>query len=82
MNKSRLLLVVALVLIALLAGGLYWWTRPEPIKTTGEAIEALSESPLENLAPASNPLQNKVPEVNPVDKTNPFKDIYKNPFAP
>ncbi|MBI4009771.1 MAG: hypothetical protein HY361_01055 [Candidatus Aenigmarchaeota archaeon] len=27
----------------------------------------------------SNPLE-KVPELNPLDKVNPFKDIFKNPF--
>lgn len=82
MNKSWLLYAAALVLVALLAGGVYWWTREPEVKTTKQAIEVLSETPLQNIAPASNPLQNKVPEVNPVDKTNPFKDVYKNPFSP
>lgn len=77
-------IIASLVVAALLAAGvLYWWlvVRVEPVETTGEALEVLSETPLENIAPASNPLQNKVPEVNPVDKTNPFKDVYKNPFS-
>ena len=82
MNKQILWVAVAAAI--LIAGVLYWWLaiRVKPVKTTQEAIEVLSETPLENIAPASNPLQNKVPEVNPVDKANPFKDVYKNPFAP
>lgn len=80
MSKQVLWAVIAVAAVLVIAGVIYWWTRPE-IKTTKQAIEVLSETPLENIAPASNPLQNKVPEVNPVDKTNPFKDVYKNPFS-
>lgn len=29
--------------------------------------------------PISRPLEKK-PELNPIEKTNPFKDVYKNPF--
>lgn len=75
-------IIAGLTVLALATAGIiYWLNRPEPVKTTQEAIEVLSETPLENIAPASNPLQNKVPEINPVDKTNPFKDTYNNPFG-
>ena len=50
---------------------------PEPVKTAEDAIKAIS-------APAidvkSNPIKGKVPELNPIDRANPFKDTYKNPF--
>ena len=75
-------IISSLTILALAAAGLiYWWTRPEPVKTTEEAIEVLSESPVSSVIP-DNPLENKVPDLNPVEKTNPFKDSYKNPFAP
>ena len=83
-NKKLLLLLTGLTVIALLvAGGLYWrfGLREKPIQTTEEAIKALTESPISNIIP-NNPLENKVPDLNPVEKTNPFKNSYTNPFAP
>lgn len=80
--SRNLWLISGLIILALAAAGfVYWWNRPEPIKTTEEAIEVLTESPVSSIVPG-NPLENKVPEVNPVDKANPFKDAYKNPFSP
>jgi len=74
-------IISSLTILALAAAGLiYWWTRPEPVKTTEEAIQVLTETP--NVIVSENPLENKVPDLNPVEKTNPFKDSYKNPFAP
>ncbi len=81
-TKSLIWISVCLAVLALaVAGVIYWQNRPAPIKTTEEAIKVLNESPVSNIIP-SNPLENKVPELNPVSKTNPFKDSYKNPFAP
>lgn len=28
----------------------------------------------------ANPIQNKLPDINPLKNTNPFDNIYKNPF--
>ena len=37
------LFFIAIVVVALVAAGiLYWLNQPEPIKTTGDAIEAVS----------------------------------------
>ena len=80
--SKNLLLIGFLAVVALAAAGIiYWRNQPEPIRTTEEAIEVLTESPVSNVVP-ENPLENKVPDLNPVEKTNPFKDSYKNPFAP
>ena len=75
--KTKLVLGAALVI--LIAGGLWYWynSRPEPIKTAEDIGEAVTMPYLEV---PSNPVQNKVPELNPIDRANPFKDIYKNPF--
>lgn len=70
------------VLVFVVAGIIYWFNfRIKPVKTTEEAIEVLTETPLPGVV-SSNPLENKVPELNPVEKINPFKASYKNPFAP
>lgn len=80
--SRNILIVAGLAILALLAAGIiYWRNRPEPVKTTEEAIQVLTESPVSSVIP-DNPLENKVPDLNPVEKTNPFKDSYKNPFAP
>ncbi|HEY4499774.1 MAG TPA: hypothetical protein VJH70_01385 [Candidatus Paceibacterota bacterium] len=71
------------MIILLVVGGIYYWkSRDKEAPTTGEAIELLTETPaLTDVVTPTNPLGDKVPEVNPVDKTNPFKDTYKNPFS-
>ena len=71
-------LVLGTVLVIVIAGGLwYWYSRPEPIKTAKDVIEEVTTPTLEV---PSNPVQNKIPELNPIDRANPFKDAYKNPF--
>lgn len=80
---NRNLLIAGLVILALLAVGIwYFYFRIEPIKTTEEALQVLTETPLPGTDVPSNPLREKVPELNPLDKINPLKDVYKNPFAP
>ena len=75
--KTRLILV-AILLAAIAAGAWYWFAvRPEPIKTPEDIAGAVTTP---NLEVPSNPVQNKVPELNPIDRANPFKDAYKNPF--
>lgn len=80
MNKKGLApiaIIIIIVLILIGAGAWYWYSRPKAVKTTEEAIKALT-------APAvqvpTNPVQGKVPELNPVDRANPFTNSYKNPF--
>lgn len=82
LNKAIILGVVALIIIGGLAA---WWYKsekievsaPEPIKTSEDVVEAVTVPEIEV---GSNPVKNKVPEINPVDRANPFKDSYKNPF--
>jgi len=42
--------------------------------------EAATAGVLPAITPIANPVGGKLPELNPVQKANPFKDIYKNPF--
>ena len=73
-------IVIAVVVVAILGTVIwYWYNRSEPIKTTEDAIEALTSTPA--LEVGSNPVEGKVPDVNPINKINPFQNSYKNPFT-
>lgn len=74
-------LVIIIIVAAAIAGYFYWRGAPkeeqlpEPPKASDPAVSGT----LPTLNPQTNILEN-VPEINPVDKANPFKDVYKNPF--
>lgn len=78
--------IIGLVVLIVVAGVLWGFLvrklaepvpEPKAIKTSEDVVEAVTTPELEV---GSNPVQNKVPEVNPVDRANPFKDAYQNPF--
>lgn len=82
-NKTMIAALVALIII-----GFGAWrymsqkkagemSAPQPIKTAEDVVSAVTSNEIEV---GSNPVENKIPEVNPVDRANPFKDAYKNPF--
>ena len=77
-------IIVGVLVLALLAGGLYWFKfkkSEQPLTPAEKAIEAAATAaPTPEVVTPSNPLGDKLPELNPVKKTNPFKDVYKNPF--
>ena len=83
-GSNSKIIVTAVILIVVIAAVAAWWylgqkeePAPEPIKTSEDVAEAVTVPELEV---GSNPVENKVPEVNPVDRANPFKDAYQNPF--
>ena len=78
--------VAAIIVVGVLAGVGYWyWTTrkgPEQVIPTGLGSELFEK--------ARNPLRGELPETNPFTaetnpfeetKTNPLKDVYKNPFG-
>jgi len=78
-NNALKTAIIAVVAIAVIAAAIWYYkSRPEPVKTTEGAIEALSKT---SVKIPTNPVENKIPELNPVDRANPFKDPYKNPFS-
>ena len=78
-NNTLKTAIIAVVAIAVIAAAIWYYkSRPKPVKTTEGAIEALSGTSVEI---PTNPVENKIPELNPVDKANPFKNAYKNPFS-
>lgn len=76
---------IAVVLIAL-ASLTYWYFAMRPSQQAQVQVEEATqaiEQTLENapvIAPATNPAASAVPAVNPLEKTNPFKSDYENPF--
>lgn len=92
MDKNKKLILISIVALAIIIVASYFvWQKyktpeltPEEasLKKAGEAAEKITESATKGVLPSiqTNPLENK-PDVNPADKANPFKDVYKNPFA-
>ncbi len=86
-KKSTLTIIIA-VSVLILAVAAYLFLKPQFKKQSNPAQESglsggmpTTEDLVEKLSPVTDPLGGgEVPDVNPVEKANPFKDIYKNPF--
>lgn len=80
-NQSKwYYLVIVIIVAAAIAGYFYWKGVPkEALPAPAKASDPAVSGTLPSLNPETNILEN-VPEINPVDKANPFKDVYKNPF--
>lgn len=82
-DKPKLIMIAAAIIVIIAAFGIWYWqsqkpaSEPEPIKTTEDVVSAVT---VQEIDVRSNPVGGKVPEVNPVDRANPFKDAYNNPF--
>lgn len=84
MDKKKII-EIAVVLIVLV-GIAYWFTvmrgaqeAQKQVEDTAQAIEQVVENtPV--VAPETNPARSAIPAVNPLEKTNPFKNEYENPF--
>lgn len=90
-KKNLLTILVAVVVLSLIVIGYFYYQKPKLLpktsvsveekaaESTEKVLESVTNVALPEIGPV-NPLE-KLPEVNPLDKTNPFKDLYKNPFA-
>ncbi len=84
MDKKRIIEIA--VVLVVLAGIAYWFTvtrgvqeAQKQVEDTTQAIEQVVKStPV--VAPETNPAAAALPAVNPLEKTNPFKNEYENPF--
>ena len=84
-RRVFLLLMAIIVAIVFLASGFFIFTNR--IKSESDAApikdaitEAATAGTIPTLETIGNPLAG-MPEVNPVEKTNPFTDLYNNPFG-
>ena len=73
-------LAIVVIVAAAIAGYFYWKSAPkEALPAPAKASQPAVSGTLPELNTETNVLKD-VPEINPVDKANPFKDVYKNPF--
>ncbi|MDP2593313.1 MAG: hypothetical protein Q8P52_01540 [bacterium] len=57
------------------------WPADDELQNATDAIDQASIDINSSVVPPSaNPAKDAVPAVNPIEKTNPFKDEYQNPF--
>lgn len=86
-NKTVLITIVLVVVVALVAGFLYWRSGSSggsDVADEQKAVEDLNKT-LEDAVSAgvdvtsANPLDAAIPDVNPIESVNPFTG-YKNPF--
>lgn len=84
-ETQKLNLVIAIVVIAVVIIGVYlWWyysnnpkaPSAQDSETLGEQVSGQTQTPTDSM-PDVNPYE---ADTNPFEKTNPLKDVYKNPF--
>ena len=63
-----------ILIVLVLAASAYFYTRGEKNKQTQKE----KEIPTSDVTVVMPDI--KFPETNPIEKINPFKDVYKNPF--
>lgn len=86
-KKSTLTIIIAVVVV-ILAVAAYLFLKPQFKKQSNPTQKGgldegvpTTEDLVEKLSSVADPLGGgEVPDVNPVERTNPFKDIYENPF--
>ncbi|MDO8579585.1 MAG: hypothetical protein Q7R72_01805 [bacterium] len=76
MNRQHIVwVVVGIIIIMALA---FWFWPVDKVVEAPSLENIVVETP--QVAPSTNPLDNAVPTANLLEKTNPFKNEYKNPF--
>ena len=87
-SKKSTLAIVLAVIVVVLAVVAYLFLKPQFVKKprgqifeqSGGPTAPTTEDIIEKLDAVTNPVGENVPELNPIEKINPFKDVYKNPF--
>lgn len=77
MKKTTIIIITAVGIVILLVAAYFWLI---PRQSVEEPVFSAVSDITPEINPLSNPVGENLPELNPVEKTNPFKDIYKNPF--
>ena len=78
-NQSITKVVVPIIVVILVAGGLFWYFKFYKKPVSVEKVTPAATLGGQIYEQANNPIQNKLPDtVAPVP--NPIQDTYKNPF--
>lgn len=88
-NKTLFIILAVVAAVAAISFGAWKFLSSNPpaggpptsgVQEQAPQNEATSTyGTLPEIESVSNPLENS-PDLNPVERANPFKDIYKNPF--
>lgn len=80
----KTILILLIAILAIVAGTLWFQfqSKKEKQASVNTISEALDQSIIDvpKVAPEVNAIKQVLPAGNPIEKTNPFKDEYKNPF--
>lgn len=80
-NQPKWLYGAVLIILAVLAAGYFYWKGVQKPAEEPPAAPKASQPAVSGTLPSINTqTEINIPEINPVDKVNPFKDVYKNPF--
>ena len=82
-NKKTIFIIATVVSVLVIAASVYFLVTnkvreqgvqvaPPVVPETLDVVSKIDE--------LTNPVGDKLPDLNPVEKINPFKDVYKNPF--
>lgn len=79
---KKLSVVITILIILVLAASAYFYRQGNKIRQNQEVQQSKTTTPsvLPEINPISNPAEDKLPEINPLERANPFKNVYKNPF--
>ncbi len=86
-NKKTIFIIASVVLALVITALVYFLVISKP-KTEVPEQGSLVTPPVvpetldvtSKINELTNPVGEKLPDLNPVEKTNPFKNVYENPF--
>lgn len=82
-NKELAIAIAAVVVVA--AAIYFLWqsgsqvSQKQAVQSLEQSLDEVVGAPEVNV-PSANPGAQAVPGVNPIKKTNPFSNVYQNPF--
>ena len=78
MEPKLRMIALAVLVIALVAAGIWYWQRGQAVPPAETPVKAIGAELFEK---AQNPLKDELPQTNPFKaETNPFKNTETNPF--
>ena len=78
--KKSIVIIAAVVLILVIVAGVYFLVINKPKTQVVPPVVPETLDVVSKIDELTNPVGDKLPDLNPVEKINPFKNVYKNPF--